>query len=235
MAYTATPLAIFIALSIGAPWDGSPIVLVPKQTSVVATPNGSVIMTCENLAVQNNSATVSFKSGGSSTVVTVPALSHQPMFVVRNWSANQIQVTNTSIAAETPVKVQEVGTGIPGTNPVTIPMDGTLLPLNPGDTAATLAVPRLMRLAVTNTSNNVSDVVVIGGPVDAGGNNAYSIELNSATTTGPPTNTRATAPFDATTTENTYVMPFRWGGSTVFIANLSAATAGPVGISLIAL
>jgi hypothetical protein len=42
-------------------------------------------------------------------------------------------------------------------------------------------------------------------------------------------------PFNATTTGNTYTLPFNWGSSTIFIANVSPQTAGPVQVSLQAL
>lgn len=234
-AWRAAPIAIFFALTVGTPWDGSPLVLMPQQTGVVGTPNGSVIFTYENLAAQNNAGLISVQTGGSSAVLPVPAQQHQPSFLVKNFGSQLLTVKNTSIATETPIRVQEVGTGIPGTKPATIPIDGTIVHLAPGATASTAAVPRLMQITFSNAAGNTTDVVVIGGPTDAGGNNGYAIELNSTQSSGPPSGNPATAPFNATTTDNFFVMPFRWGSSTVFVANLSADNAGPVDITLIGL
>jgi hypothetical protein len=234
-AWRAAPITIFFVLTRGTAWDGSPLVLMPQQIGVVGTPNGSVILTYENLAAQNNAGTIKVDTGGSTVDLPVPAQQHQPSFVVKNFAAQQLTVKNTSVAPETPIRVQEVGTGIPGTAPVTIPIDGTVVHLPPGATASTLAVPRLMQIMFSNTSNNTSDVVMIGGPTDAYGNNGYAIEVNSIQTTGPPSRTPATAPFNATTTSNFFVVPFRWGSSTVFVANLSSDNAGPVDVTLVSL
>lgn len=234
------PILVILALSVGGQWDGAPYVVMPRQTAVIPqTPNGSVILTAENLAAQNNAGSIMVRSaGGAPVMVTVPALRHQPSFLVQNFAAQDLAVTNTSNADETPIRLQEVGTGIPGTTPVTLPTDGSVIPLAPGETGSTLAVPRFMRLQVTNGTGNVSDLIVIGGPVDASGNNAFVFEVNSAQNTGPGTNgpnAPAPPPFNATTTGNTYVLPFNWGSSTIFIANVSPQTAGPVAVSLQAL
>lgn len=270
--WAAVGIVTWLSLSSG--WDGSPFVLQPNQTAVMGqTPNGSTIFTYTNLSTQNNAGTIEIGSGGlRPTRLNVPALTNQPSFLIQNWAANSLTVANASPATDTPIRIQDVGPGMPGTIPKTIPTDGTTVSLAPLEVAATIAMPRYMELIVTNSSGNRTEVAVIGGPPDATGANGYAIEVNSPLgNTGVPSGTLPTPPpaapqasppagpsaapasarpasapgsaaaatmftsqqFYATTGINTYRFDFYWGSSTVFIANLSADTAGSVQVALI--
>jgi hypothetical protein len=229
--------ALLTTSSLGATWDGAPAVLQPNHTlSMPQTPDGTSILTYENLAQRNNLGRLSVTSGGSAPqFYTVPPLMHQPSYLIENWHASNLGLANVSLAQDTPIRVQDVGPGMPGTEPSTIPTDGTWLTLAPGKTAATVAVPRYMQLTFRNTSGDLTEIVLMGGPADSAGNNAYAIELSAQTVSGPPSSTPATPPYYATTTADTYTYRFFWNASTVFVANLSADNAAPLGISLIAL
>jgi hypothetical protein len=265
--WAAVGIVTWLSLSSG--WDGSPFVLQPNQTAVMGqTPNGSTIFTYTNLSTQNNAGTIEIGSGGQRpTRLSVPALTNQPSFLIQNWAANSLTVANASPATDTPIRIQDVGPGMPGSVPKTIPTDGTTVSLAPLEVASTVAMPRYMELIITNSTGNRTEVAVIGGPPDATGANGYAIEMNSPlgntgvpsgtiptpppapAQTSPPARPAAPAPsapssaatttmftsqpFYATTGINTYRFDFYWGSSTVFIANLSADTAGSVQVALI--
>jgi hypothetical protein len=209
----------------------------PHQTvNLPQTPDGSTIFTYENQSRRNNDGTISVRSGGNPPVrYDAPALRGQPSYVVQNFGGNDLTVANVSVADATPILIQDVGPGVPGTYPVQLPIDGTPVSLSPGETVQTRAVPAYMQLVVRNSLGNRCEIVVIGGPPDTQRSNAYDIAVNASSSTGPPTTVPATAPFYATTTNNAYTFPFSWQSSQVFVANVSARTAGPVQVSAVAL
>jgi hypothetical protein len=197
-----------------------------------------------NAATQNNLGELALTWGGAAPVfVQAEALATQPGFLVGNWRARDLRVTNVGANNATPIRIRALGPGMPGTAaPLSTGPPG--LQLAPGATAQGSTEPRYMQLVVQATSGMRSVVVVIGGPRDSTGNNAYVIAVNDGADTGPPgTNvpppdspiTPPPAGYYATTRGNTYVFNFRWGGAAVFVANLSAATAEPVTLVLRAL
>lgn len=205
-------------------WDGAPLVLAVNDTANMSqTPNGSVVFAYQNIATQNNSGNLMLTSGGSAPVpLTAPALTNQPNIVTNNWQANNLRVTNTSANPDTPIRIQAVGPGMPGTNPLTLQI-GTPLTLDAGATAQANASPQWMQLILQNTNGLLAIFVLIGGPA-TDGNNAYVISVNASANTGPSTGQTAPPGYYATTTSNAYPYQFNWGSSLVFVANMSGAT-----------
>jgi hypothetical protein len=159
---------------------------------------------------------------------------NRPSFLIDNWRANNLHVTNLSINDNTPIRIQMIGPGIPGTSPRPLHLDGRWLALRPGAAAEAMTIPIPWRLLVRNTSGSMTDVVVIGGPLDASANNGYAVEVNAGAITGPPTTVPPPPGFYATTTDNAYTFPLSWGSSTLFVVNLSPHTAAPAEVALIA-
>ncbi|WP_420130419.1 hypothetical protein [Longimicrobium sp.] len=214
-------------------WTGTPLVLaVNENARMPQTPAGSMVFSFLNLSRQNNLGQLAITSGGGAPeFLTAPALSSQPEILVRNWNANNLSVTNVSLNDSTPIRVQAIGPGMPGTTPVALPLN-TKLALPSGETAQGPTEPRFMQLLVQATSGDRSVVAVIGGPQDASGNNAYVIAVNADSTTGPPGTLPAPPGYFATTTGNSFVLNFNWAGGTIFVANLSASVSPPVSVVL---
>lgn len=206
-------------------WDGAPVMLyVNLSVNMPQTPNGSMVFTYQNFAVQNNRGTLALTSGGGPpSTYNVDALANQPSILIKNWQANNLTVTNISANDTTPILIQAVGPGMPGIYPATLPI-GTPLPLLPGQTAQTNAQPQWMQLMFQNTNGQLAIFVVVGGPPDASGNNAYVISVNASSNTGPNTGVNPPAGYYATTSNNSYVYTFNWGSSLIFVANLSGST-----------
>jgi hypothetical protein len=205
-------------------WDGAPLVLaVNDSANMPQTPNGSVVFAYQNVATQNNLGSLILTSGGSPTnPLTAPALTNQPNILTNNWQANNLRVTNTSANNNTPIRIQAVGPGMPGTNPLNLPI-GTPLALNPGQTAQANASPQWMQLILQNTNGLLAIFVLIGGPL-TNGNNAYVISVNASSNTGPNTGQNPPPGYYATTSSNAYTYQFNWGSSLVFVANMSGST-----------
>lgn len=219
------PFAIVGLNTVTDAWDGSPLVLqVNQSVTMQQTPNGSVVFAYLNQSTQNNSGDLILTSGGSAPMpLTAPALTNQPSILTQNWKSNNLTVTNVSANSNTPIRIQAVGPGMPGTTPLNLPT-GTPLPLDPGATAQTNALPQYMQLNFQNTNGQLAIFVLIGGPPDSSGNNAYVISVNASSNTGPPSSQPAPPGYYATTTNNSYVYTFNWGSSTVFVANMSGLT-----------
>jgi hypothetical protein len=220
--------------SVNANWDGSPTTLQPNDNVLLPqTTNGSMVLLAQNTATVNNNGSLTYTSGGSAPVaLTLYPLMNQPTVVANNWQGNNLSLTNTSLpSSATPVWVAAVGPGLPGVTPVTLPMDGKLIALKDGETAQGNATPSYMQLILQQTAGTLGVVVVIGGPPDASGNNAYVIQVNAPANTGPGS---ATPPpgFYATTTANTYLMQFNWGASSVFVANESASKTAAISVGV---
>jgi hypothetical protein len=229
-----TAYAVLEVNSVNGNWDGSPTTLKPNDNVLLPqTTNGSMVLLAQNTSTVNNNGTLTYTSGGS-VPVSIPLypLLNQPNVVVNNWFGNNLSLTNTSLpSSATPIWVAAVGPGLPGVTPATLPMDGTLITLADGKTAAGNAIPAYMQLILQSTAGTLGIAVVIGGPSDATGNNAYVIAINAAANTGPG---GATPPpgYYATTTANTYTMQFNWGSSLVFVANESPLTAAVLSVGV---
>lgn len=217
-------------------WNGAPRVLqVNENAALPQTPAGSVVFSYLNVSTQNNFGELALTSGGGVPVfLEVQPLATQPGFVVTNWRANNLSVTNVSANNATPIRIQAIGPGMPGTTPVALATGGPGLQLAPGAAAQGATQPRSMQLVVQATSGARSVVVAIGGPADSTGSNAYVIAVNADVTSGPrgSANPPPPAGYYATTTANTFVLDFNWAGSIVFVANLSSTAAPAVTLVL---
>lgn len=220
--------------SINSNWDGSPTTLQPNDNVLLPqTTNGSMVLLSQDTATTNNNGSLTYTSGGSvPQTINLYALQNQPNVLVNNWGGNNLSLTNTSLpSSATPVWVAAVGPGLPGVTPAKLPMDGTLITLTDGAVAQGNATPSYMQLIVQSTAGTLGIAVVIGGPPDSTGNNAYVIAVNAASNTGPGGSTPP-AGYYATTTANTYTMQFNWGSSAVFVANESPSTAGSLSVGV---
>ena len=85
--------------------------------------------------------------------------------------------------------------------------------------------PQAMRLVLTVSSPTLGVFAVVGGPQDSTGNNGYVISVNDAQNSGPGTGVAPPSGYYATTSGNSYSFAFNWQGATVYVVNMSAATA----------
>lgn len=213
--------------SVNAAWNGSPTTLMPNQNvNLPQTTNGSMVLAYQNMSTVNNAGTLSVTSGGSApNILNVPALANQPSILVQNWAANNLSLTNISPAGATPIWVAAVGPGLSGVVSLPLPVDGTPVNLSTGQSAQGNAIPRWMQLVMQATAGTLTIFTVIGGPVDASGNNAYVFAVNAVANTGPGTGVNPPAGYYATVTGNTATFQFNWGSSAIFVANESPSTA----------
>lgn len=231
------PYQIVGRFTVADDWDGSPLVLAVNQNAVMRqTPAGSMVLAYLNVATQNNLGELAVTSGGSAPAfLYADALGTQPGVLVNNWRANDLSITNVSANAATPIRIQAIGPGMPGTKPVPLPTGSPGVALASGQSAEGDTQPRWMQLVVQATSGARVVVAVIGGPADSTGNNAYVIAVNAASTTGPPGTAAPPPGYYATTTDNAYTLTFNWQGARLFVANLSSSAAAPATILLRAL
>lgn len=229
--------AIIDQRTVDSAWDGSPQVLIENQNAAMPqTPNGTIIFAYWNMSAQNNAGTISVTSGGGQpSFRNVPALANQPSVWMNNWQSNNLSVTNISPNANTPIQIQAIGPGIPGTTPLPLPVGASGQQLAYGQTAQGTAQPQYMQLVVQSESSTTGILGLIGGPPDAGGNNGYVIAVNYSSNSGPGTGMPAPEGYYATTTNNSYVFQFNWGSGAVFVANLSSLNAAPLRVVLRAL
>jgi len=208
-------------------WNGSGLTLATNQNAVMPqTANGTMIFAWVNQATQNNAGTLSLTSGGSSPqFLNAPALSAQPGMKMTNWQANNLSVTNISPQTQTPIWISAYGPGVPGQTSLSLPADGTSVALATGQSAAGKALPQWMQLVLQSNTAMLCIFGIIGGPLDASGNNGYGVAVNAAADTGPGTGVPPPAGYYATTTGNALTFPFNWGASFVYVVNLSPATA----------
>ena len=221
----SVPYTIIDRFTVATNWDGSPLILLANQNAnMPETPDGSMVFEYENLTRQNNQGVIAVTSGGGAPAIKcVYALANQPSIWINNWRANNLSVTNISANNNTPIQIQAVGPGMPGTSPLQLPI-GTPLPLAPGQTAQTNALPQWMQLIFRCSTGQLAIFVLIGGPPDSSGNNAYVMAVNASSNTGPGTDTAPPVGYYATITGNAYAYPFNWGSSLVFVANVSGQT-----------
>ncbi|MFD2058371.1 hypothetical protein ACFSQT_36390 [Mesorhizobium calcicola] len=234
---TTAKFEILGANASNANWDGSPLTLSYRESAAMPqTTNGSMIFAYQNTAALNNAGKLALTSGGSQpTILNVPALLSQPSILVNNWQANNLGVTNISVATATPIWIEAFGPGLPGQKPVPLAIN-TALTLKPGAIAQGTSTPNWMQLTLGTNTGQLVVVAVVGGPQDASGNNAYAVALNSASgNTGPGTPTPAPQGYYATTGGNNYSFEFNWGSSVVYVANLSPSTASSLTAELLSL
>ena len=88
-------------------WNGSPQVLqVNDSVSMPQTTNGTMLVSMSNQATQNNQGSIAQTSGGGEPAFfTLPALAGYPEVEIKNFNANNLNLTNISANAETPIKV----------------------------------------------------------------------------------------------------------------------------------
>lgn len=232
-----TPYLVIDQNTVDATWNGAPTVLIENQNVVMPyTTNGTMIFAYWNKSEQNNAGSLSITSGGGAPVFkNVPALVVQPSVWLNNWQSNNLSVTNISPNPNTPIQIQAIGPGIPGTTPLALPVGAAGQNLAYGQTAQGTALPQYMQLVIQSAGVTTGIVGLIGGPADAQGNNGYVIAVNYSSTSGPGTGTPAPEGYYATTTSNKYVFQLNWGSSAVFVANLSALNAASLNIVLRAL
>ncbi|OYY91517.1 MAG: hypothetical protein B7Y45_02875 [Sphingomonas sp. 28-66-16] len=215
-------------------WNGIGMTLVVDQSvSMPQTPNGTTVFGWANQATLNNAGTLALTSGGSApTSLDAPALAAQPGVLMANWNANNLNVTNISPNAQTPIWISLYGPGIPGQTSMTLKTDGTALGLATAQSAMATALPQYMRLYLTGTSPKLCIFAIIGGPTDVSGNNGYVIAVNASATTGPGTGMAPPPGYYATTTGNAYAFPFNWGSSKIYVVNMSPVTSSSAQVAL---
>lgn len=237
----AAPFEILGKNNVNSNWNGAPLKLeVNDHVDLPQTPAGSMIFTWENVAKQNNLGQLMVTSGGDPPVPKrADANANRPEIWIHNWNANNLGVTNVSANSETPIRIQAVGVGIPGTRPekLRIGKTTTLKPgsgKKPGQSALGDTSPSYMQLVIRCPSSTQSVVAFIGGPQDKSGNNGYAVIVNADENTGPKSDPHKDPPpgYYATTTSNQYTHELNAHGGTLFVVNLSAETATPVDITL---
>jgi hypothetical protein len=220
-----------------AAWTGTPTTLTPQQNaSLSQTPNGTLIFAYQNNSTTANAGRLSLSSGSSPQLLDVPALTNQPLLLIKNFKGSNLSVSNVSQTSPTPIMIEAVGPGLPGLTPTKLPMDGTVLQLVPygaktGNVAAQGNAPS--QSVVVSLQANSGQLTILAIQV---GNNAMVIALNAAQESGPGSDSPDTAPpagYFATTTGNNYQNIWNWGASAVFVVNMSPSTAAAGSINLI--
>ena len=223
--------------SITETWNGSPLTLNPSDNAnMPITPSGSLALVYQNISTINTMGQLAVTSGGGApTFLNVQSLQNQPKVWINNWQGQNLSITNTSMpGSNTPISIAAYGPGMPGQTCVTLPADGTSVPLAPMACTQGTALPRYMQLIFQETSGDLAIFVFIGGPVDSSGNNAYMISVNDSVNgnTGPGTGQPPPPGYYATSTSNNYIYSFNWGSSTIYVANMSPASSEPASITL---
>jgi hypothetical protein len=203
-------------------WNGSGTTLnYHDSVQMPQTSNGYMVLGYWNLAKQNNDGQLVAASGGSQPqFLDAPALAIVPSILVQNWGGNALTLTNTSANSATPIRVEAFGPGIPGVSVQPLVVNAAPIQLRTLQAAQGNAPPNLAQLVLTNSSNNLSIIALIGG------GSAYVFALNCAGSP-PPGYTKVTS-------GNSLTYPFTWNTS-VFVANMSPATSSSVAVSLISL
>jgi hypothetical protein len=223
--------------SIEETWNGSPLTLNPSDNAnMPITPNGSLILAYQNISTINTMGQIAVTSGGSApTFLNVQSLQNQPSVLINNWQGSNLSITNTSPPnSNTPISIAAYGPGMPGQTCVTLPADGTSVPLAPMACTQGMAAPRYMQLIFQETSGDLAILVFIGGPMDSSGNNAYMVSVNDSVNgnTGPGTGQPPPTGYYATTKANSFLYSFNWGSSTIYVANMSPASSEAALITL---
>jgi hypothetical protein len=230
------PYQVIDRFTVDASWDGAPKTLLTSQNAnIPQTPNGTMVLAYQNVGRGNNLGTISITSGGGNpSFHNAPALTNQPSILIDNWQANNLSVTNVSTNADTPIRIQAIGPGIPGTNPIALPIGPPGVVLANGQTAQGNASPQWMQLVISCPASTLAILALIGGPSDSSGNNGYVFAVNCSANTGPGGPSPPEG-YYATTTSNTYAFQFNFGSSVVFVANMSSLNAAPLNVLMRAL
>lgn len=214
-------------------WNGSPVTLLPDQSILMAaTPNGTSVLVYLNGATENSPATLALAAGTSAPVfIIAPPLLNLPNVLIKNWKGIELGVTNvTPPQMQVPVNVQLVNPSVSWLSSATLSGNADPMPLGPGQAAQGTTLPRWMQLIFQAGSTTGPTVfVIIGGPPDGTGNNAYVIALDAAQETGPGTEQTPPAGYYATTVGSVYTYQLNWGAAPVFVANVSGGV-GSVGL-----
>jgi hypothetical protein len=205
---------------VNASWDGTPKTLAVDGTlSIPQAPKGAMIFAYENKTTGNNDGSLVISSGADTVDLDSPAGLPTPKILVKNWDANNFNVTNISGHPDTPIWVEAAGPGwSPKAGPLTI---GTATDLKPYEAVQGTTPPRLMQMKLMALSGDTTIIAVIGGLPNPTGSNAYVYALNWPSTNPPPEQMGYTA----ATAGNTFSKTFNWGAAVIWIANLSGATA----------
>jgi hypothetical protein len=150
--------------------------------------------------------------------------------LIANWRANNLSLTDVSPQQATPIWISAFGPGVPGQTSLALKTDGTSVALATGQSAAGNALPQWMQLVLQSNTPTLCIFGFIGGPVDASGRNGFAVAVNASANSGPGTTAPPPPGYYATTTANTYVFPFNWGASLVYVVNMSPATASGAGV-----
>lgn len=210
-------------------WDGAPLDLAQSAGAAMGdTPNGSMMLAYLNLSKRNSAGSLAWTSGGGQPhYLAVPALAVYPNVLVHNWGGNNLNLTNVSIGSDTTIRIAGYGPGI-GAAPATLPVGSPGVQLRPGGTAQGTTSGNAMRLNFRLDAGVPAVFGFIGGPVDAQGNNAYAIAINSSFgNTGPGTGATAPAGYFATSSGNSWSYVFQWPSSVLYVAYFGAATVVP--------
>lgn len=194
-------------------WNGSPTTLAVRDgVTMPQTTNGSMILAFQNASDMNNAGKLAMTSGSSQPQFLIaPALALQPTVLINNWQANNLNLTNVSSAANTPIWVSAYGPSI-GPAPGPLPAPGAAVPINVNCTMQGPTPPQWMQLGFQANSSSLCLFAFIGGPPDIHGSNAYAVALNSQYgETGPPPAKAPPAGYYATTGGNNYSFEFNWG------------------------
>jgi hypothetical protein len=221
--------------SVDKAWDGSPITLNPGDSAgMPQTLDGSMVFAYMNTSDVNNVGTLALISGSSAPMfLTALPFLNEPSILVNNWQGQNLNATNVSApASNTPIEIAAYGPGSPGQTCVALPADGTYVALAPMQCAQGDTLPGYMQVIFEENSGKLAVFVLIGGPVDSSGNDAYMIAVNSTDNTGPGTGKTPPPGYYATTTAFTYFFSFNWGVTTVYVANMSPTTASAGQVAL---
>lgn len=220
--------------TVNGSWNGIGMTLLVSQNVVMPqTANGTMIFGWVNQSTINNMGTLSVTSGGSAPdILDAPAFSAQPGVLMRNWHANNLSVTNISANNDTPIWISAYGPGVPGQTSLALATNGTPVALATSQSAKAIALPQYMRLTMKSSTPTLCIFAIIGGPTNSTGNNGYVIAVNATANTGPNTGNPPPPGYYATTSNNSYSFQFNWGGSLVYVVNMSPATSSGAQVSL---
>jgi len=226
-------------LNATTPWTGAPLTLQQFDQAVLAqTTNGSLVLGYLNMTTTTNAGALTLTSAGSPMKTPqAPAGQGRPLFEVYNWQGNNLNVTNTSTAANTPIWISAIAPGLPGVNPAPLAANGPAVTIAVWASAQGIAQSNNNILQLQTSASTIGVFAIIGGPTDATGNNAYIIAVNDSFdgNTGPGTGVTPPPGYYATTTGNVYSFPAPWPGATIFVANLSPITSTTNTVRLISL
>jgi len=188
-----------------------------------------MMLAYRNVSTRNSEGKLAWTSGASSPgILVAPALALAPSVLVRNWKGNNLNVTNISVGADTPIYVEAYGPGI-GPVPQLLPIGPPGEQLAPSQAAQGSTTGGWMQLGFQQNSGDPAVFGFIGGPVDADGNNAYVIALNSpAGNTGPGTSNPPPAGYYATSSGNNWSYELNWPSSLLYVAYFGAASLAPL-------